>query len=226
MPRPAVLLALAALLAACATRPVDEVTVHIFSNQPADPLVQAFAERLEASGYRHRITYAETPGELIVAESVIVHGDGANAFNRAQELQSMLSRRGVPARIEREHYANHHFTAGHLGVYIYLPDPEHKPELKVRAHLAGNCGQRPVELFLRVDYSYRLNKQRWKDDYTLEAAGSESGDWRPSGSGYGLETAGGAKWWLEPPLDADLTSQVYFIRAHPDFNGCRLAEPL
>ncbi|HSH26545.1 MAG TPA: hypothetical protein VK972_02050 [Wenzhouxiangella sp.] len=219
-------LALTAMLAACATRPLDEVTIHIFSNRPDAAPVQSFADRLEAAGFRHRIAYAATPGELEISESVIVHGDGVDAFNRAQELGAMLSGSGISARIERERHANHHFTAGHAGVYIYLPDDGRMPKLKVHAHLAGSCGERPVELFLRVDHSYRLRAQRWGSEYRIVQIGGESGDWQPSGSGYGLKTAGGTEWWLEPPLQGDPASQVYFIRNHPDFSGCRLTEPL
>ncbi|MEE4303618.1 MAG: hypothetical protein V2J19_05645 [Wenzhouxiangella sp.] len=226
MLRRLVALALAALLAACATRPVDDVTVHIFSNQPGDERVQAVGDLLEQAGYNHRITYAETPGGLEVAETVIVHGDGAGAFNRAQELRALLATPGGDIRIAREGYGNHHFTAGNLGVYIHLPAPLREPKLKVRAHLAGDCGERPVELFLRVDRSYRLKKQRWRDEYTLVDAGSEFGEWRPSGSGYGLTTPIGTEWSLEPPLDSDPALRVYFMRGHPEFDGCRLAEPL
>src|SRR5699024_4974782 len=167
--------ALAALLAACATRPAGEVTIHILSNQPAAAPVQTFAEQLEAAGYRHRLTRAESPGELEVAEAVIVHGDGADAFNRAQELEAMLSRSGVSARIERERHTNHPFSPDHARVYIYLPEARQVPKLKVHAHLAGHCGERSVELFLRVDRSYRLNARRWQGEYALVNAGSESG---------------------------------------------------
>lgn len=230
MARRLLALALAAFLAACATRPVDhpggDVTVHIFSNQPAHPHVQSLADRLADAGYRHRITYAETPGGLEVAETVIVHGDGANAFNRAQALQALLSAPGESIEIRREGYGNHFFTAGNLGVYIHLPGAGREPELKVRAHFAGDCGGRALELFLRVDHSYRLVRQRWEGEYTLVAAGSEQGDWSASGSGYVLTSTGGDEWMLEPPLEGDPAVPVYFVRRHPDFDGCRLAVPL
>lgn len=219
-------LGLVAVLAACATRPDDSVTVHIFSNQPDRAEILAIGEQLEAAGYDHRITYAETPGGLEVAETVIVHGDGAGAFNRAQELAARLSQSGDSIRIEREGYGNHHFTAGNLGLYIHLPDPGRGPKLKIRAHFAGDCGGRPVELFLRVDHSYLLERQRWEDDFTLVDAGRELGDWAPSGSGYRLTTPENDVWFLEPPLDADPAMQVFFVRRHPHFDGCRLAEPL
>ncbi|NBB93667.1 MAG: hypothetical protein GVY32_10920 [Gammaproteobacteria bacterium] len=217
---------LAAGLAGCATRPVDDLTVHIFSNQPGHAEVRTIAAQLEAAGYRHRVTYAETPGGLEIAETVIVHGDSAQAYNRAQALQALLSTPGGAVRVEREDYGTHHFTAGNLGLYIYLPGARPEPELKIRAHFAGDCNGRPVELFLRVDRSYRLKKQRWENDYTLVSAGSELGDWRPSGSGYDLTTPAEVPWSLEPPLDADPALRVYFMRGHPDFDGCRLAEPL
>lgn len=226
MARGLIALTLAVIVAACATRPADIITVHIFSNQPDHPEVRALGEQLEAAGYRHRITYAETPGGLEVAETVIVHGDSASAFNRAQELEALLAAPGESIRIEREDYGNHHFTAGNLGIYIHLPAPEHKPKLKVHAHLAGTCNARLLELFLRVDRSYRLERQQWEDDYTPVDAGSKYGDWVPSGAGYGMTTAGGADWSLEPPLDTDPAVNVYFVRGHPDFDGCRLAEPL
>ncbi|WP_376694788.1 putative periplasmic lipoprotein [Wenzhouxiangella sp. EGI_FJ10305] len=226
MARRLIALSLAVFLAACATRPADVVTVHIFSNQPDHPEVIALGEQLEAAGYRHRITYAETPGGLEVAETVIVHGDSTSAFNRAQELEALFAAPGDSIRIEREGYGNHHFTAGNLGIYIHLPDSDRKPQLKVRAHLAGTCEGRPLELFLRVDRSYRLERQRWEDDYTLVDAGNERGDWAPSGAGYAMTTSGDAEWSLEPPLDTDPAVNVYFVSGHPDFGGCRLAEPL
>lgn len=226
MLRRPVALVLVAFLAACAARPDDVVTVHIFSNQPDHAEILAIGDQLEAAGYDHRITYAETPGGLEVAETVIVHGDSAGAFNRAQELAAMLSKPGDSIRIEREGYGNHHFTAGNLGIYVYLPQPEQEPALKVRAHFAGNCSGRPVELFLLADRSYRLERQRWEDDYTLVDAGEEHGEWAPRGSGYRLATPKEFVWFLEPPLDADPAVQVYFVRQHPDFDGCRLAEPL
>lgn len=215
-----------AFLAACATRPVDVVTVHIFSNQPDHPRVAAIVEQLASAGYRHRITYAETPGGLEVDETVIVHGDNAGAFNRAQALESLLSEPGESIAIRRGGYGNHHFTPGNLGVYIHLPGDEPTPQLKVRAHLAGTCRSQPVELFLFVDHSYRLDKQRWRDEYTLVDAGAESGDWAASGSGYRLTSTQGREWLLEPPLEADPATQVFFIRGHAHFEGCRLAEPL
>lgn len=226
MLRGLVALALVAVLAACATRPNDSVTVHIFSNQPDHAEILAIGDQLEAAGYEHRITYAETPGGLEVAETVIVHGDSAGAFNRAQELAALLSEPGDSIRIEREGYANHHFTAGNLGIYVHLPVPGREPVLKVRAHFAGDCSGRPIELFLLIDRSYRLERQRWEDDYTLVDAGSEHGDWAPRGSGYTLTSSQGMRWSLEPPLDADPALQVYFVRNHPQFDGCRLAEPL
>ncbi|WP_376691916.1 hypothetical protein [Wenzhouxiangella sp. EGI_FJ10409] len=219
-------LTLVASLAACATRPADVVTVHIFSNQPDHPEVRAAGERLEAAGYRHRINYAETPGGLEVAETVIVHGDSARAFNRAQALEEMLAAPGESIRIEREGYGNHSFTAGNLGLYLHRPEPDQAPKLKVRAHLAGSCKGQPVELFLRVDHSYRLERQRWEDGYTLVDAGSRQGDWTASGSGYELTGPEGDEWFLEPPLDSDPAVNVFFVRRHPDLEGCRLAEPL
>lgn len=219
-------LVLVAALAACATRPSDEVVVHIFSNQPDHAEVRAVGDRLEAAGYRHRIAYAETPGGLEVAETVIVHGDDAGAFNRAQALADLLAAPGESIRIEREGYGNHHFTAGNLGLYVYLPVAGREPELDIRAHFAGDCSGLAVELFLRVDRSYRLTKQRWEGAYTLVDAGKESGDWSPSGSGYGLTSVDGTQWSLEPPLDADPALQVFFVRGHPMLDGCRLAEPL
>jgi len=219
-------LVLASLLAACASRPADVVTVHIFSNQPDHAEVLALGERLEAAGYRHRVTYAQTPGGLEVAETVIVYGDSAGAFNRAQELARMLSSPGGSIRMERKGYGNHHFTAGNLGLYLYLPGGDPMPQLRVHAHLAGTCGQQPVELFLLIDRSYRLEAQRWRDDYTLVDAGNTQGDWAPKGSGYTLTSPSRGRWSLEPPLDADPALQVYFVRDHPDFEDCRLAEPL
>jgi hypothetical protein len=224
--RALVAVALASLLAACATRPGEEVTVHIFSNQPGHPDVLALGERLDEAGYRHRITYTETPGGLEVAETVIVHGDSAGAFNRARSLQALLSAPGESIPIRRGGYGNHHFTAGNLGIYVHRPDSDREPVLKVRAHYAGSCRGHPVELFLLVDRSYRLEQQRWEDEYTLVALEDRHGDWAPSGSGYRLMTADGTSWALEPPLDADPAVQAFFIRNHPDFDGCRLSEPL
>jgi hypothetical protein len=228
MIRGLVTLGLVALLAACATRPADDVVVHIFSNQPGHADVRAISDRLEAAGYRHRIAYAETPGGLEVAETAIVHGNSAGAFNRAQALADLLAQPGESIRIEREGYGNHHFTAGNLGLYIYMPEagPDPELELDVRAHLAGHCSDLAVELFLRVDRSYRLTSQRWEGEYTLVDAGDESGDWAPSGSGYGLKTDDGTQWSLEPPLDADPALRVFHARGHPVIDGCRLAEPL
>lgn len=217
---------LVAGLAACASRPTDVVTVHIFSNKPDHPQIRALGEQLETAGYRHRITYAETPGGLEVAETLIVHGDSASAFNRAQALAALLSAPGESIRIQREGHGNHHFTAHNLGLYVYLPEPERVPRTRVRAHLAGTCDGRPVELFLLADRRYRLERQRWEDDYALVDDGSEQGEWAPNGSGYRLTAAEGSTWSLEPPLDADPAVQVYFIRHHPDFDDCRLAEPL
>ncbi len=219
-------LILVATLAACATRPADVVTVHIFSNDPDHPEILAVGERLEAAGYRHRINYAETPGGLEVAETVIVHGDSAGAFNRAQALEELLAHPGESIRIEREGYGNHHFTPGNLGLYLHRPEPDQAPKLKVHAHLAGTCEGTPVELFLRVDHSYRLERQRWEDDYTLVDAGSRHGDWAARGSGYELTGPEGDAWFLEPPLDADPAVKVFFVRRHPELDGCRLAEPL
>lgn len=217
---------LVALLAACATRPVDVITVHVFANQPDHPEITAIAEQLKAAGYRHRIRYSETPGGLEIGETLVVHGDSAAAYNRALDLAEFLSTPVHSPRVKREAHGNHQFSARNLGLYIYLPGAERAPELKVRAHLAGSCGERPVDLFLRVDHSYRLERQAWERDYTLVGAGHEGGDWRASGSGYRLRTDSGAEWWLEPPLDTDPADQVYFIRHHPEFDGCRLAEPL
>lgn len=219
-------LALVAFLAACATRTDDVVTVHIFSNQPDHPRVASIVEDLAAAGYRHRITYAKTPGGLEVAETLIVHGDNAGAFNRAQALEDLLAEPGQSIPIQRGGYGNHHFTPGNLGLYIHLPGDEPAPRLKVRAHLAGTCSEMPIELFLFVDHSYRLDRQRWKDEYTLVDAGAESGDWTASGSGYRMTSSKGREWLLEPPLEADPATQVFFIRRHARFEGCRLAEPL
>lgn len=221
-----IVLVLALFAAACATRPADDITVHVFSNQPDDPSVAAVADQLEAAGYSHRITYAETPGGLEVAETVIVHGDSAGAFNRAQDLAELIAPPDRSIPIERERYGNHYFTAGNLAVYIFLPGEEPVVEPAVHAHFAGDCEARPIELFLLVDRSYRLERQRWEDDYTLVDTGGEDGDWRPDGSGYRLTTANGRDWFLEPPLDADPAVQVYFIQQHPDFDGCRVAAPL
>jgi len=226
MIRGLVTLASVALLAACATRPADDVVVHIFSNQPDHADVRALGDLLDAAGYRHRVAYAETPGGLEVAETVIVHGDSADAFNHAQALADLLAQPGESIRIEREGYGNHHFTAGNLGLYVYLPGGASEPELDVRAHLAGDCSDLAVELFLRVDRSYRLTLQRWEGEYTLVDAGGESGDWVPSGSGYDLRRVDGTEWTLEPPLDADPALRVFHARGHPVIDGCRLAEPL
>lgn len=221
-------IALAALaLVACASIGDEAVTVHIFSNQPESEQIARIGDKLDESGYRHRINYAETPGGLDVAESVIAHGDDAGAFNRAQELARLVADvTGETPRIAREDYGNHHFTAGNLGLYVYRHEPDKGPRLKVRAHLAGTCRERPVELFLRIDHSYRLEHRAWRDDYTLVDAGNEQGQWQASGSGYQLHTAAGHDWFLEPPLDGDPAAQVFFVREHPEFDGCRLAEPL
>lgn len=224
--RVAVALSLVAWLAACATPPVDELTVHIFSNQPDHPEVLATGEQLEAAGYRQRINYSETPGGLEVAETVIVHGESAGGYNRALALETLLAEPGESIRIERGGYGNHHFTAGNLGLYIHLPEPEREPEPDVQVHLAGTCNRQAVELFLRVDHSYRLPRQRWEDDYRLVDAGSEQGEWVAGGAGYELTSTGDDSWSLEPPLDADPAVNVYFVRGHPDFDSCRLAVPL
>lgn len=226
MTRRLVALALVVGLAACATRPPDAVTVHIFSNQPNHAEVLAIGEQLEAAGYPHRINYAETPSGLDLAETVIVHGESANAFNRAEELAALLSPPGGSIRIEGEGDGNHRFNDGDLGVYLYLPGPEREPQLKVRAHFAGTCGNQPIELFLLIDRSYRLDMPQWEDDYALVDSGKARGEWVARGSGYVLTTPGGASWSLEPPLDSDPALRVYFVRGHPEFDGCRLSEPL
>jgi hypothetical protein len=224
--RAPVVVCLAAVLAACATRPADDLTVHIFSNEPAHPRVQAVTDALDAAGYAHRITYAKTPGDLDVTETVIVHGDSAQAYNHARALAELLEDESGRPRIERAEYGNHYFSPGNLGLYLYRPGAPREPERAVHAHLAGDCGGRPVELFLYVDRSYRLTHQAWEGDYTLVEGGQEDGTWQPEGAGYRLDGPDEDHWTLEPPLDGDPALTVYFIAGHAPFDGCRLAAPL
>lgn len=219
---------LAAGLAGCATSSVGDLTVHVYSNQPGHADVLAVADQLEAAGYRHRITYAEPPGGLDAAETVIVieHGDSAGAHKQAGELEALLSSPGERFRIQREHAGSRDFTAGKPGLYIYLPQAGREPELRVRAHFVGTCDGNAVQLFLFIDASYRLERRRRKGDSLLVDGGREGGDWSPDGSGFRLSSADGIDWALEPPLDDDPALRAFFVRRHPDFEGCRLAEPL
>jgi hypothetical protein len=220
---------LALLAAACATRTEQTVTVHVFSNAPGAERVDRVTRLLEAAGYPHHIRYAKTPGGLNVEESVVVHGDGAAAFNRAQALARLLEREaGITPRIAREAYGNHHFTRGHLGLYLYLPGQAGtEPELEVSAMFVGTCAERALDLRLFVGGLYTLQLQRWRGEFELVSEGVEHGRWTPRGAGYDLVSEAGADWTLEPQIGrADPIQRVVFVRQHPQLDGCRLAEPL
>lgn len=214
------------LLGGCASRP-DPVTVHVFSNQPGHPVMERIALALDEAGFSHRISYRETPGGLEVAESVLVHPDDAAGYNHAQRVAAVvLDELGVEPEIKTRGYANHSFTGGNLGLYVFRPGAAGAPGEQVAGRYAGSCGEHSVELILFDSGRFRFELARWREDrLEHESLPAREGTWSEAEQGLILETVNGRRWtgrW-QPGYG---NGRLLVLDAPAEARDCRLQQPL
>jgi hypothetical protein len=169
------------LVTGCGGRVEPGVTVHVFTNQPGAAVVAAIAEDLYAAGFERRIVYDEVPGGLEIGETVLVHGDVGRALFVGREVASVVSERlGESPVIRQRNLGNHHYTAGNLGLYLYLSEAEPtSPARLVDQFATVACRDRMIELKLFASGEFKLTADRWIDDgVELEPVANWSGQWQ------------------------------------------------
>jgi hypothetical protein len=217
------------ILAACSGRVGEPVpTVHIFSNQPDHPGIEALVDALDQAGFEQRISYRETPGGLEVGETVLVHPAGVRGFNQGQQLVGLVSESlGQRPETKTPGHGNHVFTAGNLGLYIYFEGrPENSVIVRLHKQFAGSCGPFGATLSLFDDFHFDLEIERWDGSrLVFDAYRRHQGSWQGDGSTLALDSVDGQSW--SGPIEERFSNQPVLTLDGPDeLAGCRLMRPL
>ena len=224
-------LIVASLASACAGRAADRVTVHVFSNQPDHPQLLLLVDALEQAGHQHSIRYQETPGGLVVGETVMATGAGFAAHKQGLAIAGLVQDQlGSQPRLAAQSYGNHRFTAGNIGLYVHLAGEggnARTSDSKLQDIFAGTCRGRALDLMLFDDGRFQLELNRWRDGgYELEHEATWSGRWgRIEGQDTSLEFVGEqGRWRARMVRHADQPwLELHDLEA---LAGCSLIRPL